>query len=216
MIINNQIDVLDTMYPSYGEKVVNALYHARPYSTLYGYIMSGEVTFPNGSVGVEGQYFCYWTAKGDAITTTGEVYVFTRLGFKGQNTIGGPIEESGRLVYIDSCSDSLLVYPPRMGDPSLNLLKFPAGTKQSYHIHPSIRLGLVVSGKGYACIKKAYEEEQIELKPGTMFCIKEREQHRFVTTSQEMTVIAYHPDGDWGPTDHNHTMLNRTYITNKE
>jgi hypothetical protein len=27
-----------------------------------------------------------------------------------------------------------------------------------------------------------------------------------------MRVIAYHPDGDWGPTDENHTMLNRTYI----
>jgi quercetin dioxygenase-like cupin family protein len=213
MIINNHIDVLDTMYPCYAEKVVNVLYHSKPYSTLYGYVMTGEITFPNGSVAVEGQYFCYWTGQGDSIRTTGEVYIFTRLGFKGQNTIGGPIEKSGRLVYIDSCSDSLLVYPPRMGDPSLNLLQFPTAVKQTYHIHPSIRLGVVVKGKGYACIKKAYEEEQIELKPGVMFCIEEREQHRFMTTQDEMTVIAFHPDGDWGPTDHNHTMLNRTYIT---
>jgi quercetin dioxygenase-like cupin family protein len=214
MIIGNQIDVLDTMYPSYGEKVVNMLYHARSYSTLYGYVISGEVAFPNGSVAVQEQYFCFWTGKGESIRTTGEVVIFTRVGFKGQNTIGGPIEESGRLVYIDTCSDSLLVYPPRMGDPSLNLLQFPAGVKQSYHIHPSIRLGVVVKGKGYACISEAGEDKHIELEPGVVFCIQERERHRFMTpNNSEMTVIAFHPDGDWGPTDHNHTMLNRTYLT---
>ena len=216
MIIDNKIDALDTMYPSYGEKVVNALYYSRPHSTMYGYVISGDVTFPNGNIAVEGQYFCFWAAKSESIRTTGETVIFTRLGFKGQNTIGGPIEDSGRLVYIDQCSDSLLVYPPRMGDPSLNQLHFPSGVKQSYHIHPSIRLGVVVRGNGYACIKKSYDEEQIELKPGVMFCIEEREQHRFMTNKEEMTVIAFHPDGDWGPTDHNHTMLNRTYITKKE
>ena len=45
-----------------------------------------------------------------------------------------------------------------------------------------------------------------------MFCIEEREVHRFSTSNEEMVVLAFHPDGDWGPTDHNHTMLNRTYI----
>ena len=214
MIIGNHIDVLDTMYPSYGEKIVNAMYHSRQYSTLYGYIMSGEVAFPNGSVAVAGQYFCYWTGKGDSIRTTGEVFIFTRVGYKGQNTIGGPLEDTGRLVYIDQCSDSLLVYPPRMGDPSLNLLYFPPGIKQSYHIHPSIRLGIVVKGEGFACINENGDEKQIALIPGAMFCIEEREKHRFMTTnSSDMTVIAFHPDGDWGPTDHNHTMLNRTYLT---
>ena len=133
MIIGNHIDVLDTMYPSYGEKVVNAMYHSRAYSTLYGYIMSGEVSFPNGSVAVEGQYFCFWTGKGESIKTTGEVYIFCRVGYKGQNTIGGPLESSGRLVYIDQCSDSLLIYPPRMGDPSLNLLDRKSTRLNSSH-----------------------------------------------------------------------------------
>jgi hypothetical protein len=36
---------------------------------------------------------------------------------------------------------------------------------------------------------------------------------RFRTTNSNMVVIPYHPDGDWGPTDHNHSMLNRTYLT---
>jgi mannose-6-phosphate isomerase-like protein (cupin superfamily) len=214
MIIANQIDAMDTMYPCYAEKINNALYHTKPYSTVYGFVFSGEITFPNGSVAVAGQYFCYWTGKGDSFKATGEVFAFTRLGFKGQNTIGGPIEESGRLVYIDACSDSLLVYPPRLGDPSLNLLHFPRGVNQSFHIHPSIRLGVVAKGSGVAWIKTPLgQHKQIELKEGIMFCIEERETHRFQTESEEMVVIAFHPDGDWGPTDHNHTMLNRTYIT---
>jgi len=39
------------------------------------------------------------------------------------------------------------------------------------------------------------------------------ENHRFRTVDSTMTVIAFHPDGDWGPTDHTHTMINRTYIS---
>ena len=213
MIISNQIDMLDTMYPCFAERVVNLLYHTKPCSTIYGYIISGEAEFPNGSKAVQQQYFCYWSHKSESIRFTGEVVIFTRYGFKGQNTIGGPIEENGRLVYIDSCSDSLLIYPPRMGDPTLNLLHFPAGVNQSFHIHPSIRLGIVVKGSGNAWLKKAGQYKSIELSEGTMFCIEEREVHRFTTSSEEMVVLAFHPDGDWGPTDHNHTMLNRTYLT---
>jgi hypothetical protein len=50
------------------------------------------------------------------------------------------------------------------------------------------------------------------LEAGSIFCIEERENHRFQTINDTMKIIAYHPDGDWGPTDQNHTMLNRTYI----
>ena len=214
MIISNEIDALETMYPSFAEKIEAGKYKARPYSTLFGFVLSGEVKFPNGNVAVEGQYFSAWTGSGLALKVTGEVAGFTRLGFKGQNTIGGPIEETGRLCYIDSCSDSLLVYPPRMGDASLNQLYFPPNVKQSFHIHPSVRLGVVVRGKGKACLKGGDgNERQIDLVPGVVFCIEERENHRFMTEESDMTVIAYHPDGDWGPTDHNHTMLNRTYIS---
>jgi quercetin dioxygenase-like cupin family protein len=66
-----------------------------------------------------------------------------------------------------------------------------------------------VSGSGYACLS---DGKKIKLKPETLFCIEEKENHRFITEKEPMVVIAFHPDGDWGPTDHNHTMLNRTYI----
>jgi hypothetical protein len=215
MILANTINMLDTMYPSYGEKINNNLYYPLAFSTVYGYVLSGEVHFPNGNIALTGQYFCYWANNDSkALQATGEAVFIHRLGYKGQNTIGGPIEENGRLVYIDTCSDSLLVYPPRMGDPSLNLLYFPPNVEQTYHIHPSVRLGVVAKGSGIAWVKgQNGDAKKIELNKGDLFCIEERETHRFSTELESMTVIAYHPDGDWGPTDHNHTMLNRTYLT---
>lgn len=214
MIIDNTIDMLDTMYPSIAEKAVGAKYSKPQLSTSYGYVLSGEVVFPNGAKALAKQYFSYWSKDAVKIKCTGEVAFFTRIGFKGQNNIGGPLEESGRLCYIDGCSDSLLIYPPRLGDPSLNALYFPAGINQTFHIHPSIRLGIVAEGSGFSCVQDnaTGKVKEIPLKVGDLFCIEERELHRFRTQDSHMVVVPYHPDGDWGPTDHNHTMLNRTYL----
>jgi quercetin dioxygenase-like cupin family protein len=213
----NSLDYTDTMYPShaalYNAGVDQGLTYTSEYSTIYGYVFSGKVMLPNGMQANEGQYFCFWSWGCSEIAYTGKVVLITRIGFRGQNTVGGPLEKSGRLCYIDGCSDSLLIYPPRQGDPSLNALYFPPGVNQSFHIHPSLRLGTVVSGSGTACIQSPEGEKEIPLTPGTVFCIEERELHRFKTGNDSMVVVAFHPDGDWGPTDHNHSMINRTYIT---
>lgn len=211
MIISDYIDMGDTMYPSFALKTKED-YGTKAYSTTYGYVLSGSINLGDKIVN-ENEYFSLWSDAPRRILVNGEVVFFIRLGYKGQNIIGGPLEKSGRLCYIDGCSDSLLIYPPRLGDPSLNALFFPAGIDQTFHIHPSIRLGVVVDGEGFSNVKVNGIEQEIPLKTGDMFCIEERETHRFRTTTSHMTVVPYHPDGDWGPTDHNHTMLNRTYIT---
>jgi mannose-6-phosphate isomerase-like protein (cupin superfamily) len=205
------IDMRNTMYPSTAHLVNNSTYLQPSWTTVYGIVYSGEVVIPNSKVGVQHEYFCISnkTENTQQIHVNGIAALFTRFGFIGQNSLGGPVEKSGRLCYIDGCSDSMLVYPPRQGDPSLNLLVFPPNVDQSFHIHPSIRFGFVLDGHGIASFK-THEES---LTPGTMFCIEERELHRFKTgDNQTMTIVAYHPDGDWGPTDENHAMINRTYI----
>jgi mannose-6-phosphate isomerase-like protein (cupin superfamily) len=213
MIISDYIDMTDTMYPSFARKVNNSVHVTTAHSTTYGYVLSGSVDLGIAHTAHENEYFCVYTKGIERFSVNGMAVFFTRIGFKGQNTIGGPLESSGRLCYIDGCSDSLLIYPPRQGDPSLNSLFFPAGINQTFHIHPSIRLGVVVDGEGFSNIKVNGVEKEIALEVGDMFCIEERENHRFRTTTSHMTVVPYHPDGDWGPTDHNHTMINRTYIT---
>jgi mannose-6-phosphate isomerase-like protein (cupin superfamily) len=212
MIINDYIDMTDTMYPSYAMKIKDGKMSTTSHTTTYGYVISGSVDFGVDNIAHEGQYFSVWTKSPSPFIVNGESVFFSRIGFKGQNMIGGPLEKSGRLCYIDGCSDSLLIYPPRQGDPSLNALYFPAGVNQTFHIHPSVRLGVVVDGEGFSNVMIGGVENEIPLKTGDLFCIEERELHRFRTTTSHMTVVPYHPDGDWGPTDHNHTMLNRTYI----
>lgn len=204
------IDLRNTMYPCSATKVHQSKFTATPYSTIYGFVIEGEVVLPNGWIAKAEQYFCYAATGAEEFIANGTAVFIERLGFLGQNTLGGPLEKSGRLCYIDGCSDSLLIYPPRCGDPSLNLLQFPSGIDQTFHIHPSVRLGIVVRGSGMSTLRN----ETINLEVGDMFCIEEREYHRFRTElDQTLTVVAFHPDGDWGPTDQNHTMLNRTYIT---
>lgn len=128
------------------------------------------------------------------------------------NSIGGPIEATGRLKYIDGCSDTLLLSPVRLGEPCLNLLHFPKNTTQTEHNHPSFRFGIVTSGKG-VCVTRGQTQE---LNTGDVFFIPRDVYHKFDTHSSSMNIIAFHPDSDWGPTDEEHPMINRTWINGRK
>ena len=185
------------------------------WGSLYGYSFGDStITIGNKIHELENnQYFSLFIGNNSVIVeTTSQLFLVVKLGYKCQNTVGWA-EEKGRLSYIDGCTDSLLVYPPRQGDPSLNLLHFPPGIDQSQHTHPSIRIGCVIDGHGVSDTWSNGVQLSHDLVTGVNFCLEENELHRFRTGNSSMTVIAWHPDGDWGPTDHNHTMLNRTYIT---
>ncbi len=134
-------------------------------------------------------------------------YVLVR-GYRALNTFGGPLEQVGRLKYINGCTDSLLLNPVLKGDPCLNLLHFPPGIDQTFHTHPSGRIGLVISGAGLC------EEESSTrvLEPGLAFHIPREVSHRFRTQDSELRVVAFHPDSDWGPEHANHPMINKTMV----
>jgi mannose-6-phosphate isomerase-like protein (cupin superfamily) len=140
------------------------------------------------------------------------IAVFQKIGFTGLRAMGGPLEELGRLRYIDGCSDTLLACPPLLGDPCLNHLHFPPGTAQTQHTHPSARLGIVVRGAG-TCLTPAGESK---LRPGLIFSIPQGGVHSFHTAGDSMDVVAYHPDSDWGPTDTDHPMVNRTWVNGEK
>jgi quercetin dioxygenase-like cupin family protein len=133
--------------------------------------------------------------------------LLTRIGFLGVPTLAR-LEERGRLAYIDGCSDTLLVSPPRFGDPVLNHLHFPPGTRQGMHRHPSVRLGVVARGKGMAVMAAG----EVGLERGKVFLIEAHEAHAFRTEAENLDVVAFHPDSDWGPTDEVHPMRNRTRL----
>jgi len=137
--------------------------------------------------------------------------IISRPDYQSYLTMG-KIETEGRLRYIDGCTDSLLVPPVKLGDPCLNLLYFPPGINQTMHTHPSDRIGMILSGEGICDVEDAEGERSIPLTAGMLFCIHTGGHHRFRTNDQPMRVLAYHPDSDFGPTDQDHPMINRTMV----
>lgn len=175
----------------------------------YGFVQEGIATLitKNGMMNLfKGMYF---SIKGSFKVIGGKGIVMTRKDHQCFFHLGGPVESTGRLKYIDGCTDSLLIPPIKMGDPCLNLLCFPEGIDQTEHTHPSDRIGVVYSGYG-ECVTP---EGIIDLSPGMIFRIVADGLHKFRTLKgSPMSVIAYHPDSDFGPTDTIHPMINRTIV----
>lgn len=181
----------------------------RAASCWFGFVHRGPTRLrtPDSSIELRaGQYFC---VKQICELEGGEGVIFERCGVVPMTLFGGPLEPTGRLKYIDGCSDSLLVPPVKLGFPCMNALYFPPGIDQTPHTHQSLRLGLVASGRGLCRL----EDRVIELLEGDRFAILEDTVHSFQTSDQaRMVVIAYHPDSDHGPQDHDHPMINRTFV----
>ena len=126
--------------------------------------------------------------------------------FEGIPLVGGPVERTGRLDYIDGCSDTGLIAPLRLGNPCLNFLHFPPGVRQTRHTHPSHRIGLVYRGNG-VCI---HDNGETPMRAGDVFALPAWTPHCFHTAEDIMDIIAFHPDSVFGPTDESHQMKNAT------
>ncbi|HYE28435.1 MAG TPA: AraC family ligand binding domain-containing protein [Allosphingosinicella sp.] len=184
-----------------------------PDSTHYGYALSDgvELRLPRRAVPLTANSYFSLAGEG-GISGDGRCVVITRFGYRGMTLVGGELEPWGRLNYIDGCTDTLLLSPPRRGDPCLNALYFPPRTRQTRHLHPSIRCGVVVDGEGVCDSVSG----SLPLRAGDIFFLPPETMHGFNTEQGEdgraaLTVLAFHPDSDFGPTDEDHPMINRTY-----
>jgi quercetin dioxygenase-like cupin family protein len=201
-------DLRDDVFPTVLSAWVDHPLSLPPSGTHFGFVHAGRATLrcPSGAFTVgAGMYFA---VPGEIHVQHGTGIVVTRLGYHGFFHLGGPIEPAGRLRYIDGCTDSLLIAPVLRGDPCLNLLHLPPGTRQTPHTHPSLRIGLVVRGAG-RCVTPA---GSTLLAPGLAFIIQTGALHCFHTQDQALVVLAYHPDSDFGPTHDDHPMINRTVV----
>lgn len=184
-----------------------------PNATHFGVVASGSVTvyhgFPSRTRPLSAEDFFSVPNEATVYSSTGAGIVISAMGYNGLPFFGGPIEEVGRLRYIDGCTDTLLVPPVLLGDPCLNLLHFPPGIKQSSHDHPSVRAGVVLRGGG-VCVVPG--KNPIPLTTGSIFLIPTGQEHKFDTEETAMDVIAFHPDTDFGPTHDDHPMVNRTIV----
>ena len=202
------LSAITTPYPCALEVIGGEHVREGAACTTYGYVIEGPARVEAVGMRCELDEGAVFAVPGRLIvTTSGRVVLITRIGFLGIVTVSA-IESRGRLSYIDGCSDSILVSPPRRGDPVLNHLHFPAGVRQTLHRHPSVRLGVVARGAG-AAFGPGWERG---LSRGQVFLIDAMEAHAFRTEVSSMDVVAFHPEGDWGPTDEVHPMRNRTTL----
>jgi len=180
------------------------------HSSCFGMVTAGSLALngvfgPGEVVAGPGTYFAF--PKGSIFPRAGCSALLIVCGRYTALPMLGALEDSGRLRYVDGCSDTLLISPPRLGDPCLNHLHMPAGTNQRMHFHPSDRVGVVLRGNGEC----RTEDETVSLAAGQGWLISEGAQHCFRPEGSAMDVIAWHPDSDYGPTDENHPMINRTW-----
>jgi hypothetical protein len=180
-----------------------------PGSTYWVMITGGPVRCAFGADRFTLGAACYLVAAETGVLEGGIGMVIQLAGYRGLRQVGGPLEPTGRLRYVDGCSDTLLVCPPRFGEPCLNHLHLPADTDQSFHTHDSLRLGLIARGAG-ECRTAA---GATPLSPGLGWWIPAGLRHAFRTAQSSLDVFAWHPDSDFGPTDGNHPMINRTRLS---
>lgn len=179
---------------------------------IFGYVTQGEATVADihGAQTIHaGEYFVVPAPALFTVAPDSRLVAIHTEPFTPIRTFGGPIEDKGRLRYIDGCSDSLLIGPPMLEDPCLNLLHFPPGIHQTRHTHPSIRTGAIVSGAGY-CVDG--DDHREDLLPGMIWVIPKETVHAFHTEDDNLNVLAFHPDTDFGPENEEHPMLNRTWV----
>ena len=177
--------------------------------TLWGVVASGYVEFKSDC----GTYHLHdnmtFRIPGPArLDIKGQLFMVLQECNSALFQISGPVEASGRLRYIDGCTDTLLISPTLKGEACLNHLHFPCDIDQTMHTHPSYRLGYVLRGSGICHLEK----HSHQLNAGSCFFIDAELKHAFETTSSSMDIIAFHPDSDFGPMHDDHPMINRTII----
>lgn len=204
------LDLRQGEYPTQVFGVAGASLRLAPEDTHFGLITDGTVVLQRGTDRFTLHKGSFFVVPGASTIdgAAGRCLIISRLRYLGLFQIGGPLEARGRLRYIDGCSDTLLVCPPRRGEPCLNHLHIPPGTHQSSHSHPSDRIGVIASGHGH-CITG---NGRYPLTAGTAWRIPAGSHHCFVTGEAALDVLAWHPDTDFGPTDENHPMINRTVL----
>src|SRR6266849_116995 len=144
------LDARDSDFPSKLELLNGGKAITENTVTSYGYVLAGRAEVEADGLSFSGHAGTFFCIPGEfELKTDGLVALIYRLGYRGQLT-AGRVESAGRLSYLNGCSSTILVPPPKLGDPVLNHLHIPNGIDQAQHKHPSIRLGMVIRGEGLA------------------------------------------------------------------
>jgi quercetin dioxygenase-like cupin family protein len=212
--------MLQSYFPSHNVVNVQSVYDLQVWQdrrlelaagSHLGYILTGspQLHLADGSVYPlqPGSHFCVpagATIEGAAASGV----VMTHHGFQGAFMLGGPLQNLGKLAYINGGRSDLLLPPNYLGDPCLHELHFPVGVEQTMHYHESDRIIAIISGAG-CCVTPT---ERMEFHPGQVFRIPAGEYHKFMTTDLPLRLVVFHPDSDIGFVRDSHPLLPRQSV----
>lgn len=193
-------DLSNTQYPSkvYAFDGMDAIYYHQDCS-YYGYVFEGHITIrykeENFTI-KKGMYFS--VPKELNIQGTGKAFIIEHYNHTCFFQLGGPVEEKGRIESEYNRSNSLLIAPTELYQPSLNLLQIHKNQEQlPLHIHNEYRIGMVIEGSGYFVT----DDEQIPLEKGEIFILPANLYHRLeaIQDNENLLIISYHPKSQVNP-----------------
>ena len=120
------------------------------------------------------------------------------------------------LPYINGCSTKQIFPPIRAGDPTLQYLFMPPHSReQEHHIHSTVRVVLVLRGRGVSVVGLENTVFKRKLKPGIVCIFEPMCPHHFETPFSEPLIVApLHVFSAIPNLETNHPMFNGTIRIN--
>lgn len=117
------------------------------------------------------------------------------------------------LPYVNGCSTKQIFPPDRLGDPTLQLLNIPPfSAEQAHHIHSTVRVAYILSGKERSVVGMEKKLVIEELFPGKTVILQKMCPHHFETDGEHLVVLPLHVFSSIGNLEANHPMFNGTHM----
>jgi len=123
------------------------------------------------------------------------------------------IHQGTTLPYVNGCSTKQLFPPERPGDPTLQLLHMPPHTaEQAHHIHSTVRVVYILSGRGNSVVGIGSQIVAHELTPGMVCVLEPMCPHHFETGSEPLLCAPLHVFSSMGRAELDHPMWHGTHV----
>ena len=218
---STRAELMEKFGVTYYEPGAKAVYESKP-DNLYSY----KVYVGSHVIVVEkGESACALNDSDDEntavwISTPGEEIRTDKIaiviqGYTPPNRMA-MLPERAYLPYVNGCSTAQIFPPLRAGDPTLQWLDIPPySAEQAHHIHSTVRVVYIVSGKGRSIVGMEHGEVIEELKAGMVLVLEPMCPHHFDTPQGEHLIcVPFHVFSST-PAEFGHPMFLGTHLTNQ-
>jgi len=173
------------------------------------------------TVSVEQGDCIYWLSddKKTAKVSRGDVevqsqYIATVIRGYMPGNREADINARTNLPYVNGCSTRQIFAPERLGDPTLQLLHIPPfSSEQAHHIHSTVRVVYIISGRGVSVVGMEGQTVKEDLMPGKTCILDPMCPHHFETpTEKPLVVLPLHIFSSIGALEQSHPMFHGTHM----